>query len=81
MRLVEDLTRSVARSGRLSPEQASHAVAAMLQFLAARLPSPFFGELQARLTDEPAPSALPHPASQPATTRVTAATPPTRDLP
>lgn len=80
MRLVDDLTRSVARSGRLSPEQASQAVAAMLQFLAARLPSPLFGELQARLADEPAPGGPTHPGapSHPAAPATTA-TPPTRD--
>ncbi len=47
--MIDELTDAVARAAGLHPEQASLAVAGMLRFLAARLPSPLFGELQARL--------------------------------
>ena len=49
MAMIDELVESVARTDGLSAEQAARAVASMLRFLAARLPSPLFGELQARL--------------------------------
>ncbi|HSW07722.1 hypothetical protein [Aquabacterium sp.] len=61
MAMIDDLVEAVARAGRLPPDQAVLAVDGMLRFLAARLPSPLFGELQARLqvTTTPDPSAAP----------------------
>jgi hypothetical protein len=53
--MIDELTDAVARAGGLSQLQANQAVAAMLRFMAARLPSPLFGELQERL----------HPRAQP----------------
>jgi hypothetical protein len=47
--MIDELADAVARAASLSPEQAAQAVAGMLRFMAARLPSPLFGELQARL--------------------------------
>ena len=47
--MMDELVQAVARAADLSPEQAAAAVATMLRFLAARLPSPLFGELQSRL--------------------------------
>ena len=46
---MDELIAAVARQAGLPPEQAALAVAAMLRFFAARLPSPLFGELQSRL--------------------------------
>jgi hypothetical protein len=51
--LMDELVLAVSRSASLSPEQATQAVASMLRFLAARLPSPLFGELQVRLNPTP----------------------------
>ncbi|MEX8518419.1 MAG: hypothetical protein AB3X44_07880 [Leptothrix sp. (in: b-proteobacteria)] len=42
----DDLVEAVAKGAHLDAEQARAAVAAMLRHLAARLPSPLFGELQ-----------------------------------
>jgi hypothetical protein len=53
MALVDDLIQSVGRSAGMSPQQARGVVGDMLRFLAARLPSPLFGELQAWLSAEP----------------------------
>lgn len=47
--MINELVQTVSRSACLSPEQASQAVSSMLRFLAARLPSPLFGEIQVRL--------------------------------
>lgn len=47
--MIDELATSVAHGAQLRPEQAQRAVAVMLRFLAARLPSPLFGELQACL--------------------------------
>ncbi|OYU00213.1 MAG: hypothetical protein CFE40_02570 [Burkholderiales bacterium PBB1] len=49
MVMMDELIQAVGRAAKLPPEQASVAVDGMLRFLAARLPSPIFGELQARL--------------------------------
>lgn len=49
MAMIDELVESVARADGLPADQAARAVATMLRFLAARLPSPLFGELQARL--------------------------------
>jgi hypothetical protein len=62
MAMVDDLTQAVGHTANLSPGQAALAVGSMLRFLAARLPSPLFGELQARLS---APSTAGGPASAP----------------
>jgi len=45
----DELIQSVARTAQLTPGQARAAVAAVLRFLAARLPSALVGELHARL--------------------------------
>lgn len=54
--MIDDLIDAVARAGNLSHDQARLAVDGMIRFMAARLPSPLFGELQTRL----------HPAAPPA---------------
>ena len=64
--MMDEFVQAVGRSASLSPEQASVAVGAMLRFLASRLPSPLFGELQARLKT-PAGDASMQPARQPKT--------------
>lgn len=52
--MIDDLTDSVARTTGLAPAQARLAVEGVLRVLAARLPSPLFGELQARLQEQDA---------------------------
>lgn len=47
--MIDELIDAVARAGSLTREQATLAVGGMIRFMAARLPSPLFGELQARL--------------------------------
>lgn len=47
--MLDELNLAVARAAGLSPEQAARAVAAMLRFLTARLPSALVGEVHARL--------------------------------
>ncbi len=47
--MMDELLQAVARGTNLSPEQAALAVAAMLRFFTARLPSALVGELHARL--------------------------------
>ena len=54
--MMDELIAVVARAAGLSPEQAALAVAAVLRFFTARLPSAMVGELHARLQ---APSASP----------------------
>lgn len=49
MAMIDELVEAVARASALPPAQAALAVGAMLRFMAARLPSPLFGELQSRL--------------------------------
>jgi hypothetical protein len=49
MAMIDELVASVVRADGLEAEHAARVVASMLRFLAARLPSPLFGELQARL--------------------------------
>ncbi|MGE5338633.1 MAG: hypothetical protein ACM3PU_12450 [Gemmatimonadota bacterium] len=49
MPMNDEMIESVARAARLTPEQAGAAVAAVLRFLTARLPSALVGELHARL--------------------------------
>lgn len=51
--MIDDLVQAVARATGLSTAQSQAAVQAMLRFLAARLPSPLFGELRARLNVPP----------------------------
>ena len=46
---MDELIQAVQSAAHLPPLQASEAVAGVLRFLAARLPSPLFGELQVRL--------------------------------
>jgi hypothetical protein len=57
--MMDELVEAVARAASLPAEQARLAVAAMLRFFTARLPSTLVGELHARLSDPaaPAPSA------------------------
>lgn len=57
--MMDELIQTVARAARLSPEQAALAVAAMLRFFTARLPSALVGELHARLCPSPAPTPFP----------------------
>jgi len=47
--MIDELIAHVARGSGLNAGQAAQAVDAMLRFMAARLPSPLFGELQAHL--------------------------------
>jgi len=47
--MLDELTREVARTAGLSLEQAGQAVAAILRFFTARLPSALVGELHERL--------------------------------
>ena len=54
--MMDELIAAVARAARLPPEQATLAVAAVLRFFTARLPSALVGELHAHLQ---APSAGP----------------------
>lgn len=51
--MMDELLQAVARGASLSPEQAALAVAAMLRFFTARLPSALVGELHARLVPRP----------------------------
>jgi hypothetical protein len=51
--MMDELILAVARATRLPPEQAALAVAAMLRFFTARLPSALVGELHARLRAGP----------------------------
>lgn len=59
--MIDELIDAVARAGSLTHDQATLAVGGMIRFMAARLPSPLFGELQTRLhplatsSDAPAP--------------------------
>jgi hypothetical protein len=47
--MMDELIAAVARGANLSPEQSALAVAAVLRFFTARLPSSLVGELHARL--------------------------------
>lgn len=47
--MMDELIAVVARAAGLPPEQAALAVAAVLRFFTARLPSSLVGELHARL--------------------------------
>lgn len=47
--MLDELVQAVARSGDLTKEQAAAAVAAMLRFMTARMPSALVGELHSRL--------------------------------
>jgi uncharacterized protein (DUF2267 family) len=47
--MMDELIDAVARAAGLSREQATRAVAAVLRFCTARLPSSLVGELHARL--------------------------------
>lgn len=58
MDMIDELTLAVAAAAGLAPQQARAAVDGMLRYLAAQLPSPQFGELQARLRG-PAPGTAP----------------------
>lgn len=53
MPMMDELVQTVSRTASLPHEQASLAVGSMLRFLASRLPSPLFGELQAHLNSRP----------------------------
>jgi hypothetical protein len=47
--MIDELIDAVARAGNLTHDQAALAVGSMIRFMAARLPSPLFGELQTHL--------------------------------
>lgn len=65
--MMDELIAAVARAAGLPPEQAALAVAAVLRFFTARLPSPLVGELHARLhTGARAPAAAPGAGDSPA---------------
>jgi len=49
MAMIDDMVDAVAHAGNLPADQAARAVGAVLRFMAARLPSPLFGELQSHL--------------------------------
>lgn len=53
MAMIDELTACVARASGLTDAQAALAVDGMLRFMAARLPSPLFGELQSHLQPSP----------------------------
>jgi len=50
---MDELIQAVQRQAGVSSEQAQIAVAAMLTFLSARLPSPLFGRIRALLDGDP----------------------------
>lgn len=65
MAMMDEMVEAVARDAHLSSDQAAAAVAVVLRFLAARLPSPLFGELQSKLkVDPPAGSPQRHSSSE-----------------
>lgn len=51
--MMDELILAVARAAGMPPEQAALAVAAVLRFFTARLPSALVGELHARLRAPP----------------------------
>jgi uncharacterized protein (DUF2267 family) len=51
--MMNELITAVARAADLSPERAALAVAAVLRFFTARLPSSVVGELHAQLQTRP----------------------------
>lgn len=65
--MMDELIAAVGRAANLPLDQATIAVAAMLRFLTARMPSALVGELHARLEvrarddSAQAPAAAPHP--------------------
>jgi len=63
--MMNELIDAVERSADLSPRQAAQAVGGMLRFFAAKLPSPLFGELQARLNNRPMQDSLDAEPAQP----------------
>jgi hypothetical protein len=65
MTVMDELVEAVARHAHLPADQASLAVSGVLRFFAARLPSPLFGELQARLDAPGAAAAAQPPNSLP----------------
>lgn len=64
--MIDELIEVVARSAGLSRDQAALAVGGMLRFMAARLPSPLFGELQSRLQGSAPPGEPAAPIDPPA---------------
>jgi hypothetical protein len=62
MALVDDLVRAVQDTAAVPPERAAATVQALLRLLGARLPSPLYGELQARLNDRSGPGHPPSPS-------------------
>lgn len=59
--MIDELILAVERAAHLSHPQAEDAVRGMLRYLAAKLPSPQFGEFQARLHGPAAPTATDEP--------------------
>jgi uncharacterized protein (DUF2267 family) len=57
MNMIDELIQAVEKAAHLSHPQAEDAVRGMLRYLAAKLPSPQFGEFQARLHGPASPSA------------------------
>lgn len=67
--MLEELIRAVGAAAGLPPEQAALAVAAVLRFFTARLPSALVGELHERLGTRLQPGASAHPAPHDRKTR------------
>jgi uncharacterized protein (DUF2267 family) len=65
MTMIDEMVEAVARAGNLPSDQAARAVGAVLRLMAARLPSPLFGELQSHLQDGAAGPAGNRPAGTP----------------
>lgn len=63
--MMDELTDAVARAAGLAPDQAALAVAAMLRFFTARMPSALVGELHARLRAPGSPGTGADPAAAP----------------
>jgi hypothetical protein len=53
--MIDELIHAVSRGAGLTPEQAAAAVATVLRFFTARLPSSVVGEMHARLGTRQAP--------------------------
>jgi uncharacterized protein (DUF2267 family) len=53
--MIDELIHAVSRDAGLTPEQAAAAVATVLRFFTARLPSSVVGEMHARLGTRQAP--------------------------
>jgi hypothetical protein len=62
--MIDELIHAVSRDAGLTPEQAAAAVATVLRFFTARLPSSVVGEMHARLGTRQAPQPARPPAPE-----------------